>query len=132
VSFLARRLQAVPEPDAGRLRRLLTDLDARRFAVRQQALRELEGLGPRVRPTLERILANRPSLEVRRRVEDLLEAVTEKPLSPDELRAWRAVELLEQAGTPEALRQLQRLAAGATAARQTEAATGAVKRLAGR
>src|SRR5207302_1795978 len=87
--------------------RLLAELGSSRFAVREKAARELENLAEAAYPALRAVLAGSPALEVRRRVERLLE----RPLAVAPAAA-RAVEVLEHAGTPEAREQLRRLAHG--------------------
>ena len=52
-------------------------------------------------------------------------------MSGETVRAWRAVEVLERAGTPEARSVLAALAEGAPAARLTREARAGLKRLAG-
>jgi hypothetical protein len=81
-----------------------------------------------------RALAGKPSAEVRRRPEALLEAQEREPPAPaaGRLRMLRAVEALESAGTPGARRLLERWAKGAAGARQTAEAKAALERLAGR
>ncbi len=129
VELLGSRLRPVPKLDEKQVREQIDGLDALRFSVRTQASNRLETLGLSVAPALRRTLKERPTLEVRRRIERLLEAMEDLPLSPEELRADRAIELLEQLATPEARRLLQRLAGGALGARQTEAAQAALRRL---
>jgi hypothetical protein len=130
VPLLAERLRPVAAPGAARLARLLADLDGKGFAVRQRAERELEALGEMAAPALRELLAKKPSLEVRRRIERIL-AKLEEPSVPaaEVLRELRAVAALEWAGTPPARRHLRALAGGATGARLTTAAQAALKRL---
>jgi WD40 repeat protein len=132
VPFLRQRLPPAAVPDPNHLARLLADLGADRFAVREQATRELEKLGPLARPALREVLAGRPSAEVRRRVERLLARPEGFPLSGDELRAWRVIEVLEHLGTADARKMLEGLAGGASGPLRTEGAKAAVRRLAGR
>src|SRR5262249_32607532 len=73
VPFLAERVRPVAAPDAKRVAKLLAELDDERFEVREQASRELEGLGVLAEPALRQALAGRPSAEARRRLTDLLE-----------------------------------------------------------
>jgi hypothetical protein len=110
----------------------LRDLDHDDFEVREQASKELEHLAEAALPSLQQTLAGRPSAEVRRRVEGLLQNLTDSSLSPEGLRALRAVEALENAGTPEARGLLETLAAGLPRARLTQEAKAALQRLAGR
>jgi WD40 repeat protein len=129
VPFLGARLRPVPAVDGKKLARLVADLDKGRYALRQQAVRELQALGDLAESALRAALEGEPSLELRRRVEALLEKVEAPVTSPEGLRALRAVEALERAGTAEARAALARLAGGAPQARLTREAQGALKRL---
>ncbi|HKB40118.1 MAG TPA: hypothetical protein VKD72_27025 [Gemmataceae bacterium] len=129
--LLRQRLRPVQGPTTKDVTQLLADLDSPRFAVRQRAMRELEQLGDPVFPLLRKLLASRPPLEVRRRVEVLLHsAEVPSALSPEQVRAVRAVQVLERIGTAEARKLLETLAAGAPGSRLTEDARAALERLA--
>jgi RNA polymerase sigma factor (sigma-70 family) len=128
VALLKERLRPAAEADAKRVDRLLADLDSDEFAVRETAAKELEGLAEGAEPALRRALAGRPSAEVRRRVEGLLEKL-DGTRSPEQLRAVRALEALEHVGTEEARRLLRQLAKGAPEARLTREARAALGRL---
>jgi WD40 repeat protein len=128
VPFLAERVRPVAAPDARRVAKLLADLDDERFEVREQASRELEGLGRLVQPALREALAGRPSAEARRRLTALLEKVAAATPTPEEVRAIRVVEALEQAGTAAARRLLADLAGGVPEARLTREAKAALQR----
>src|SRR5205085_2751319 len=67
VPLLRQGLRPIAAPDPERLRRLISDLDADRPAVRQKAADELRRQGEAVFPALRDALKNKPSLEVRRR-----------------------------------------------------------------
>jgi WD40 repeat protein len=113
IPFLKRRLAEAPGP---RVKRLLADLDSRRFAVRREAARELAELGCAILPALRKILASRPSLEMRRRLEELLGGLPASPGlrfedTPEGRRLRRTVAVLVRVGTPEALAVLQELTA---------------------
>jgi WD40 repeat protein len=127
VPFLGQHLRPVVTPD---LARLIADLDAEAFAVRERATRELEKLGRLARPGLRQVLAGRPSPEVRRRVEGILEKEVALSLSPEELRGRRAVEALEHIATPEARTVLEEWSRGAPALDVTAEAKAALQRLA--
>jgi hypothetical protein len=128
VKALRDRLRPAPGADAGRLAGLLKDLDSDRFAVRQKAAHELEGLGEAARAVLQKE-RERPGigLDYRRRLEEILEALAVP--SGEALRALRAVEVLERIGTPEARRVLEGLAGGAAEARLTREAKASLVRL---
>ncbi len=129
VPFLKERLRAVPTPDAKRLKQLVADLDHSRFTEREKAMVELEKLGALAGPVLKNALDANPSLEMRRRIEKLLEKITGFTLSPEELRVWRALEVLEHVGNPAARQVLQTLADGAPGSWQAEEARLALNRL---
>jgi WD40 repeat protein len=130
--LLAARLLPVSSPDPGRLARLITNLDRDQFAVRDQATRELEGLGELAEAALRKLLAAKPPLEVRRRAEGLLEKLRGPLPFGDRLRSLRAVEALEHVGTKQARQVLIRLAGGGPEARLTREAKAALQRLARR
>jgi hypothetical protein len=132
IPFLRRHVRPAATPDPKHLARLIADLDADAFAVREEATRALEDLGPPARPALRRALEARPSAEVRQRIERLLERPEGSALPAGELGTWRALEVLEHIGTAEARRVLEKLAAGDAGARPTEGAKAALQRLAKR
>lgn len=76
--------------------------------------------------------AGPPSLELRRRAEGVLTELEGHPLPAAQWRAFRAIEVLEHIGTPEARRVLKRMAGGAWEARQTREAKASLARLAKR
>jgi RNA polymerase sigma factor (sigma-70 family) len=131
IAFLKKHLQPAPVISRERLARLLTDLDSDRFAVREKASEELEKLGEVVKPELERAAARpQSSLEFRQRVNQIIDDL--QVPSGDRLREIRAVEVLEQIGTPEAQEVLKSLATGAPEARLTQEAKVALEHLAKR
>jgi hypothetical protein len=111
---------------------LIKDLDDDRFSVRDKASRELAELGHFAEPSLKKVLDRQPSLETRKRVEELLRKLEEAGPSPEELRVLRAVEVLEMIGTPEAKGVLESLAKGAEEAELTRQAQASLRRLAGK
>jgi hypothetical protein len=129
VAFLQGKLHPVESLDRKRLAQLIRDLDADVYAARETASRELVRLGERVEDALRLELTNQPTLEVRRRIEDVLSKLEPRPLPPETLRTLRTIEVLEHIGTAEARRCLQALAQGAADARQTREARRALERL---
>jgi RNA polymerase sigma factor (sigma-70 family) len=118
-----------------RIARLLADLDADEFIIREKATTELAKLGKVAEPQLREVLLVRPSPEVRRRVERLLEqlaGVNGATMSVQQRTALRALEVLEHIGTPDARQVLEKAARGAPGDRLTQEAKRAVERLAGR
>jgi hypothetical protein len=120
--------------DSVRITRLVAQLDDEKYAVRENAFRELEKLGKFAELDLKQALKSRPSLEVRRRVERLLEKLegVEFAPYPDWLRARRALQILERMESPAAGDLLQALAQGAPLSWLTEEARTALRRRAGR
>jgi hypothetical protein len=138
VPFLRDRLAAPraadPELDK-RLARLIADLDGDDFATRERASAALANLGAEAEPALRRELDSGPSVEARRRIEELLEKVGGPEVSPDRLRASRALLALEQIDTPEARRLIEDLARGqdgAALTREAQAARGRLQKRAAR
>jgi WD40 repeat protein len=129
VPFLRDRLHPVPLLDSKHLARLVADLEHKRYAVRDQASRELERLGDLADSALRKALEGDPPLELRRRAEQILEKTGGPVTDPVQLRTLRAVEALEHAATAEARQLLEELAGGAAEARQTREARAALARL---
>ena len=78
--------------------------------------------------SLVRTLGNNPSAEASKQIKALL-AILDEPPQGDRLRLHRAVEVLEDIGSPEARRVLKRIAGGDPAALLTREAKGALDRL---
>ena len=132
VPFLKERLRPAARPDAGRLKRLLGDLDSANFRTRSAAAAEIEAHGELILGDLEKALRRKNTLEVQRRLESLLSKAhaAARPFGTAErLRQWRALEMLERAATPEAVGLLRDLAGGASGALLTEEAGAALARL---
>jgi RNA polymerase sigma factor (sigma-70 family) len=130
--FLAERLRPVAALDADQrkqIARLLAKLDDEMFAVRQRAEAELEQMGASIEPALRQALERKPLLEVRRRIEKVLEKVAGS--TGERLRLLRALEAIEQMDTPEARRLLDKLASGDPRAWMTQEARHSRSRLDG-
>src|SRR5262249_22632415 len=110
--------------------RLLADLESDQFPVRNRASRELEALAELAEPELRAALAGKPSLELRGRLQKLLETLEQRTPSGAQLHALRALEVLEYMRTEEAQQLLTALAKGAPEARFTQEAKAALARLA--
>jgi hypothetical protein len=123
VPFLAEHL-IVKRPDSRQVALLLADLDSDDFQVRSQAATELKKLGEAAEPALQQVLKDKPSLEVRRRIQQLLDA-----LQPGLVRWLRGVEVLEWIDTPAARELLKKLAATPPPKEVGREATAALKRL---
>jgi RNA polymerase sigma factor (sigma-70 family) len=129
IPLLKDRLRPVKAIGRERLDQLIKDLDNEQFAVRENALAELQKLDELAEPALRRTLQGKPTLEQRRRIEPMLAKLEAAIPSGEALRSLRAVRVLEHAGTPEARRLLRELAAGAEGARLTREADAVLTRL---
>jgi hypothetical protein len=129
VALLKTRLRPIPPVDSGRMERLLADLDADSFETRVNAGHELEKQGELAEPALRKLLESQPSLDVQRAANKLLVKQARASLPPDRLQALRAIEALEQIGSPAARELLRTLGAGAPEARLTQEAKASLERL---
>jgi hypothetical protein len=131
VVLFRRYLTRVSPPDHERIRRLISDLGNRRYAVRRKAVKQLQELGDLAELDLRRVLRDHPALETRKRLEALLARVERQRWLPtgDRLRVVRAVAVLERIGTKDARRLLSDLAGGTPESRLTREARAALNRL---
>jgi RNA polymerase sigma factor (sigma-70 family) len=134
IPYLRTRLHPVAAADEKRLKQWIADLDSDQFTVREKAASELKKLGAAALHAMREALDEKPALETRRRLEQLIEKQEreEWSLTPENLRSRRALEVLERAGTPEAKDVLTALASGAPGAWLTRDARAALERLAQR
>jgi hypothetical protein len=129
IAFLKERLRPASRADPERVEKLIAELNSDRFAARQHAMQELRNLGELAEAALRQKLQSNLPLEMRRRVEELLQKA--EP-APDRLREVRAIEVLEHIGTADAKEVLQMMANGAPEARLTQEAKASLERLANR
>jgi RNA polymerase sigma factor (sigma-70 family) len=129
VALLGDRVRPATPADPQRLARLLADLGSDRFELRRQAQLDLEELGELAEPALRKALVGEPPLDLRQRLERLLDNLAGQVHLAGQLRDLRAVELLEGMGSAEARQLLQSLAGGMPEARLTREAKSAIQRL---
>ena len=79
-------------------------------------------------PALETAARESFSVETKRRLEKIIEALETQKVAPDNLRAVRAVEVLERIGGAKATAHLRMLAGGAPHACLTKAAKESLRR----
>jgi dipeptidyl aminopeptidase/acylaminoacyl peptidase len=127
VPFLEEHLKPASTADGRRVAMLIADLESDQFAVRQNAVQELEKLGDTVSAALRQKLKEKPALEARQRLEGLLEKQ-----STANNRASRAVQVLEHIGDAAAHKLLKKLAQGPPAGQLTQDSKAALERLAKR
>jgi WD40 repeat protein len=133
-SFLGERLRGAAEAGGRETLRLIADLGSSRFALREKAMAALRRLGEAAGPALRHALGKNPSDEVRRRLEQLLAPLGKGQavkLSEEQVRATRALEALEHAGTPEVRAVLVRLSRGEEAPWLAGQAAASLRRLGG-
>jgi hypothetical protein len=128
VAFLKGRLRPAATP-ARTVAQMVAELNHPRYRVRAKATADLQRLGERVRPALTKVLGGDPPLETRRRIEKVLQELGDSQRTPEDLRALRALEVLERIDTPEARGVLEALAGGDAAALITVEARAALARL---
>lgn len=129
VVFLKSHLQPIPVKEVP-LERLVADLDSAVFAIRDKASQELKKLDRVAEDYLRQTAKDKKhSLEMQRRLKAILEFLERHPLSREELRQVRAVQVLETIASAEARRSLETLAQGWSAARQTLEARESLQRL---
>jgi hypothetical protein len=127
VAFLREHVRRVEAPEEKMIAKLVQDLDSPRFATRQRASETLAELDRLAEPALQKALTGQPSLEMRRRIQQLLEQLAAP--SSVQLQSLRAVEALERIGKPPAKQVLETLASGAPNARLTREAKASLQRL---
>jgi WD40 repeat protein len=128
--FLKEHLRRVSSEEE--IHQLIRDLDSEVFQTRERAMKRLQADGDAAESALRHVMMEKPSLELRRRVKDLLEDIEahRRPAPVGErLRAVRAVRVLEHMETKEAREILEDMARGGIGARETQEAQEAVQRL---
>jgi WD40 repeat protein len=126
--LLRDHLHPAEAPPGEKLKQLLGDLDSDEFAKRNTANKELAEFEELAEPAMRDALREDISEEKRRRLEKLLD-ITLIVRTPEKLRQLRALEVLEQIGTPEARQLLVKLSKGVAEARLTRDAKAALQRL---
>jgi WD40 repeat protein len=111
-AYLQANIKSVEKFDEAHAKKLIIQLDDEDFDVRDKAEKDLESMGTAVLPLLREALKEKPSVEVKTRIERLLEPFKDQQVPNARLRAVRAVEVLEFAGTEEAVKALKALAGG--------------------
>jgi RNA polymerase sigma factor (sigma-70 family) len=124
-AFLRGRLRPAGPPGVSPAK-LVADLDSDEFRVRESAAHELVKLGSQSEAALRAALAAKPSAELRRQAENLLERLDGPVTDGEKLRQLRAVAALERIGASAALREL---AGGVPDARLTREAKASLARL---
>jgi WD40 repeat protein len=128
VELLKRHVHPATEAETAAIKRCIADLGHESFSVRMFAESELRRRSFEARPLLRSALTDKPSLDVRRRIESLLTSPV--PNQPSEsLAQLRMIEALEEIGNQDARQLLEALANGAKPAGLTTEARAALERL---
>jgi hypothetical protein len=125
--FLGERIRPVQAGDPDTVARLIARLNNDEFTEREKAERALEKMGEGVAHLLAKAIKGKIDLELRRRLDRLLERYGPSPA--DARRHDRALLALEWIDTPAARSLLRKWADGAPGARLTLEARAALKRL---
>jgi hypothetical protein len=129
VPFLASKWTPAPAIGDDAIARLVSELRSKEFRVRSVAEKQLFRLADRVVPRLRRELEGDPPLELKRRVERLLEEIDNRHGSPELVLEERSLEILERIASPAAQELLQRLAEGTPDARLTRESKASLLRI---
>lgn len=127
--FLQKHLRPAAPVRPEVIARLIGDLGSDSFAVREKASQELEKLGETAEPALQKTLAEKPTLEVRKRVERIRATIDGRVHDANLLRDLRAVESLEWMDVAEARPLLRKVSQGAPDSRLTREAIAVLERL---
>jgi hypothetical protein len=119
--------------DRDRVGQLIKELNDDKYPVREKAGKDLEKMGSVIEPILQTALKGElPSLEVRRRIEQIVQKIKADAgggATPELLRASRGIIVLERIASPEAKQLLEKFARGMPDAQLTQDAKAAVERL---
>jgi hypothetical protein len=126
VPYLRKRLAPAPKEDAERLDRLVADVQKGDYNARKKAVIELRKAGAAAVPALIRSQQKGAFDELSQRL--LFEFSNQAP-PPEQLRAIRALAVLERVGDADARKLLEELAGGAPDAALTTQAKAALDRL---
>jgi WD40 repeat protein len=127
IPFFKKHLKPAGD-NATNIEKLVTNLGSDQFKVRNSAFLKLNKMDIEIEPVLRRAHA-KATEEFRRRLDMLLARPSAIVHGSEVLRGYRAIQILEYAGTPEARQLLQTLSQGAPAARLTMEAKASLERL---
>jgi WD40 repeat protein len=127
---LKARVHSVVKPNPKQVAKLIADLSSEEFALRTKATKALYELGDGVERAMREAQKAFPTLEASRRLAQILKKLEadQTGMEKEIVRKLRAIDALEQMGTPEARRFLEVLAKETPNARVEEAAAAAQRR----
>src|SRR5262249_33489998 len=124
IALFREAIPAAKAPNAGEFRKLVTTLGSANFRERDQATAALKALGPNAEAALRAHIKTEKSLDVRRRLEVLHDALLK---SPSWQRTERAVDILAALPRDVAAPLLRDLAKGDTDAVLTQKSNALVR-----
>jgi WD40 repeat protein len=130
ITFMGKTLRPIPKDSTSALKEAIANLEGKHPELRDAAMNELDCHGSLAEPALREGLTDDRSPEARARIEYLLEKQKSNFPSGGLLRSLRAIEVLEQIGTPQARQLLESIAAGHPQAALTREAKASVQRMA--
>ena len=122
VALLAAKVAVRKAPDETRIKQWIADLDSPVFAAREKAEKNLRSLSRQAESHLRKQLEAKPSLEMRRHIDNLLRHIEAQNLTVAERREVRAVQALTWMNTEAARTVLAKWAEGDPNATLTKAA----------
>lgn len=125
--LLKKHLHPAPHYPEKDLEKLITDLEHRRFAIRERAAKKLFQLEQAAEPALRAMLKKELSLDLRKQIKRLLSELDPWGTSAARLRLSRAMEVLSVLPLPEAQHHLRAMAQGAPGSHLTRLAKQALK-----
>jgi hypothetical protein len=129
LAILRKKVKPGEEKKANEIEKLIADLDNDNFETRKSAEADLTKLGSQAKAALQRALKNKPSLDVSKRLEELLAKLEDNPMPPEQARLLRGVEILERIGDKDACQMLETLAKGAIEHPLSDEAKAALQRV---
>ncbi len=129
VLLLQDQLTAGEALDPKELPALVSALRSEEVTTQLRAIVRLKSFGIQASPSLFRALADESEAAVRRRIEGVLESIGDFPISAQALQRTRAIQLLEQLGTQDAVKILMKLAKTSPATPASRDAQAALDRL---
>lgn len=128
LTLLNEKLKSANMPDARELMAIVDQLGAKEYARREAALKRLHAYGQTILPFVRDSIKRTTELEKKKRLNELLEDWRNvASRTPEEIRAIRCVEALEQIKDPNAKRLLAKLSKGTPSAILTREAKQALE-----
>jgi hypothetical protein len=129
VELFRKKIPPISKELAAKVEQWMVNLDDQVFTVRDQAMKDLKDVVHTFGPLIKTRQEKEPAGEIRNRLTFLLKQTAGEPLPASLVRELRALAILEQIATAEAVQLLTDLANGAPQARLTNEARDANERV---